>query len=320
MPDRSGLVDLLRDFFEAHEAARHVLEHYEEGRLAFEELRLLVGDDEDSVLYRLKERCHRLFRENEELPAHRGALVDLAIGSLFHEATKFRENFYQRETYGPRMRELRSGAGVESEALFAEFEKILEDVAARLDEGGQEAGALLGEAANELHLLLTSSPASGVVARFLVENAGRAAAVFGVPFDALLGEIHGTPAEGYVCAGRSYLDSGHYPSALGALGAALERGGNGEEITRWMAYARGMAAYLDRDYAESVAQLSRWADASDRDAPAFGRLARDALGRMRQLVEDAEGAPVVRDAESLLRRLDRADAAPPAGAAETSGT
>ena len=72
----------------------------------------------------------------------REALFDLAVGSLFHEAMKFRENFYQREVYGPRVRALRTESGAENEALFREFEKILAAVAQRLDEGAaRERGA-----------------------------------------------------------------------------------------------------------------------------------------------------------------------------------
>ena len=58
-----------------------------------------MGDGEDSVLFRLKERCHALFRGGEqpsEVVMRREALFDLAVGSLFHEAMKFRENLYQR--------------------------------------------------------------------------------------------------------------------------------------------------------------------------------------------------------------------------------
>ena len=46
----------------------------------------------------------------------REVLFDLAVGSLFHEAMKFRENFYQREVYGPRVRALRDAARAEGAA------------------------------------------------------------------------------------------------------------------------------------------------------------------------------------------------------------
>ena len=129
VPNRaSALVDILREFLAAHRLTRRLFARYRSGELRFEELEDLVGDDEHSVLFRLKGRCHALFRRDPGHPAlavRREALFDLAVGSLFHEAMKFRENFYQREVYGPRVRALRTESGGENAALFQEFEKIL---------------------------------------------------------------------------------------------------------------------------------------------------------------------------------------------------
>ena len=84
----------------------------------------------------------------------RAALFDLAVGSLFHEAMKFRENFYQREVYGPRVRALRSAAGEETDALFQEFEKILGIVSTRLVEGLEETETLLAQTSEQRLRLL----------------------------------------------------------------------------------------------------------------------------------------------------------------------
>ena len=100
----------------------------------------------------------------------REALFDLAVGSLFHEAMKFRENFYQREVYGPRVRALRTESGGENAALFHEFEKILSAVAQRLEEGLHESEALLVRTREQLALLLAEHRSNGFVARCLIEN------------------------------------------------------------------------------------------------------------------------------------------------------
>ena len=86
-----------------------------------DEVKALAGDDDGCCLFRLKERCHALFRPREtgsRVRMRREALFDLAVGALFHESMKFRENLYQREVYGPRMRALRSDADAESRARF----------------------------------------------------------------------------------------------------------------------------------------------------------------------------------------------------------
>ena len=103
-PD-SSVIDLIRDFLEAHRRLRAVAARHRSGELQFAEVQSLVGEGEGSVLYRLKERCHNLYRavpvpQDEIGP---GALFDLAVGSLFHEAMKFREGFYQLSAYGPKL-------------------------------------------------------------------------------------------------------------------------------------------------------------------------------------------------------------------------
>ena len=117
----SVLVDILRAFLLADQSMRRIFARYREGVLTFDEVQRLVGDDERSVLFRLKERSHALFRGGDHAPGiatQREALFDLAVGSLFHEAMKFRENLYQRTVYGPKVRALRSQSGPDAAGIF----------------------------------------------------------------------------------------------------------------------------------------------------------------------------------------------------------
>ena len=307
---RTGLVDIVRDFLEAHELMRRLLARFRSGELAFAELGALVSSDEGSVLFRLKERCHALFRPGDPARAatDREALFDLAIGSLFHEAMKFRENYYQREVYGPRMRELRTRASTESDALFREFEKMLAAGSARLEEGLQEAEVLLERTREQLKLLLAERRDDGHVARFLLENAARVEQVFGLDLSALLADLHGDAAAGYALAGHSYVASGYFESAERAFTAAIARGGDREELERLSAYARGMVAYLSRDYAAAADQLGRWLDAGPAEDGDLVDLARAAVSRIGQLVSGSDRERVVAAATALLERLP----APPA--------
>ena len=112
----SGLVDTLREYLEVHERLVELFARFRSGGLAFDSVRDLCDDSPNSPLFRLKERCHALFRDGErsDAPVRREALFDLAVGSLFHEAMKFRENFYQLVVYAPKVRSLReAGAGGE---------------------------------------------------------------------------------------------------------------------------------------------------------------------------------------------------------------
>ena len=300
-----GLVDIAREFLAAHDLSRRLFARHREGALRFEELEEFIGDDEGSVLFRLKERCHASFRAGAEhsLPMHREALFDLAVGSLFHEAMKFRENFYQREVYGPRVEALRSEAGAEEAALFDEFARIQEGVSARLEEGLAETEALLARSVDPLKSLLTAHREDPLVARFLVENAAAIESAFGQPIGDVLADIYGNAASGYLRAGHSLLRSGYYPEAVRALQLAAEQGAAAQETSPLVAYAHGMQAYLARDYAESVARLSDWADAADGKASDLSGLAQDAVVSIRQLAEGEDRERIVRAAGNLLARI-----------------
>ncbi|MGI9589824.1 MAG: hypothetical protein ACR2P8_00545 [Myxococcota bacterium] len=307
-----ALVDIVRDFFEVHRALGSIFLRYRRGELQFEEVQAHFSDDEASPLFRLKERCHALFRGSPEtsiLERHREVLFDLAVGSLFHEAMKFRESFYQREVYGPRVRELRQEAGEEAAALFREFEKILATVSVRLEEGLAETEALLAGSAEQLVVLISQHADNGYVARFLIERSQEVAAVFGRELDAVLTEIYGVPAAGFALAGRSYLKSGYYEESEQALAQAVRRGGDRRSLESACAYARGMAAYLRGDYGSTVAELAVWADTDPKPEITMADLAAGALVKIDQLAVGDDKAQVVEAASRLATRLSEATAA-----------
>jgi tetratricopeptide (TPR) repeat protein len=309
VPSRdAALVDIVREFLAAHRLMQRLFARFRSSELRFEELEDLVGDDEHSVLFRLKGRCHALFRRERSGAAtamQREALFDLAVGSLFHETMKFRESFYQREVYGPRVRALRSESGAESEALFREFEKILSAVSQRLDEGLHESEALLAQTRDQLALLLAENRDNGFVTRCLIENRADVEAVFAEDLDALLARVHGDAASGHRVAGRSYLASGYFAEAEASFARALESGTRCADASRLSAYAQGMTAYLAGDYARSIERLSQWvAEAPGEDAPLAG-IAHAAVSKLGVLVQGAEGKRIAADAGRLLERIAR---------------
>jgi hypothetical protein len=159
MAGQAALVDIVRDFIVVHQRFREIFARFREGSLHFEEVRHLVADSDSSVLFRLKERVHRRFRERDPArPLRRGeALFDLAVGSLFHEALKFRENLYQLEVYGPKVQELRGEVDDGADELLVEFEKILRAAADRLGESLRETETLLEQTRRQLLALLADA-------------------------------------------------------------------------------------------------------------------------------------------------------------------
>jgi hypothetical protein len=302
----ADLVEIVRTFLVAHRTMTRLFGQYRSDELRFAQLQELIGGDESSVLFRLKERCHALFRPRDAESAmamRREALFDLAVGSLYHEAMKFRENFYQREVYGPRVRALRSESAEESDALFREFEKILETVSERLAEGLQETEILIEQTGDQLRVLLAEQSKNGFVVRYLTENRELVEEVFAIPLDKLLTEIAGAAATGFELAGRSYLDSGFYRRAESALTAAIERGGEAEDLDRLLQYARGMAAYLAGDYAECVARLDEWFVRRGESEAKLVDIARVAVSKIDQLAEGEDRERVTAEAAALVERL-----------------
>ena len=159
-----GLVDIVREFLLAHRLLRRLFERHRSGELRFEDVQALAGDTEASVLFRLKERCHALFRAggfDDGLP--RVALFDLAVGSLFHEAMKLRENFYQLEVYAPKVEAARRDAESGTEGLFEEFARILAASRDRLAEAFAESEALLEQTRRQFRVLLRAHRMNGLV-------------------------------------------------------------------------------------------------------------------------------------------------------------
>jgi len=297
------LVDIVRDFVAADRALCDLVSRYRRGELEWQPVRALVADDEESPLFRLKERSHALFRseaEGVQVAPHREVLFDLAVGSLFHEAMKFRENFYQRVVYGPRVRDLKRQAGAEAEALFSEFEKIFEAGADALDTGAAETEALLERSREQLLDLLAQHRQDGHVARYLVTQSEQVEAALGRDLARILEAVYGDEAAGWEVAGRSYVGSGYFEEAGAALREALGRGGSRAQLSPLMDYAAGMAAYMRGEYASSVEHVARWAAADVEREPQLVHQACAALSRMDRLSEEPG---LVRAATGIVAQL-----------------
>jgi len=302
----ASLVDILREFLTAHELLDQLAAKYKRNELSFPELQEFVGDSDFSVLFRLKEKCHSLFRPEaggSSVARPREALFDLAVGSLFHEAMKFREDFYQREVYGPRVRSLRAEAGTEANGLFHEFERILSAVSARLEKGLAETHSLMAQSWGQLRVLLSEQGAEGFVTRFLIERTETLERLGPPGLEELLAAIHGDAVSGYVIAGKSYLSSGHYESAHRVLDIALERGGDRDQVSQLSAYARGMSAYLAGNYSESLVGLNQWAETGSDCDDSLKDLARSAVSSLTRLVEGDERDRTLESAAILLEKL-----------------
>ncbi len=308
---QSAMVDILRDFLAAHRELNDVFRRYREGSLRFEVVQRLVGGDPSSRLYRLKERCHQCFRQRSagDLAAHdRGVLFDLAMGSLFHEAMKLRENLYQQEFYLPRVRTLRTDErhigerDDETAELFEEFEKILSASAKRLDEAVEETEVLLVQTRGQLKWLLQAHKSNGLLARCLYEHEEWVDDVFPERTEGLLAFVYGETAIGYLVAAASYLQSAYFVEALAVIRGRCAEVVEHPQVRRLALYAEGMQAFLSADYPRCIEQLAEWCEAGlEGESAAHVRLATAALAKMPNLL-DGE-APLLGEAKRLHELL-----------------
>jgi hypothetical protein len=315
----SRVVDIVRDFVEAHRLLGEIAARYREGALRFDEVQELVRESESSVLFRLKERCHALYRvaPGHDAPAiGQGALFDLAVGSLFHEAMKFRENFYQRCAYGPQVQALRAVGVPDDSGLIAEFEKILAESAARIDESLAETAVLLLRTVAQFRLLLRQQGANGHLARYLATRGEEVASVIGLSLDELLREVYGSPGHAYALAGLSFLESGFFAEGRAAIARAVEHGEEPAAMSRLLAYADGMQAYLEGRTGDFVERMSQWlADAGLGCERPLAPLAVSALARVGRATPEADelarrAAELAERARALASAPERAPAAP----------
>lgn len=302
-PTEAGLVDIVREFLVVHRLLRRLFERHRRGQLRFEDVMALAGDTEASPLFRLKERCHALFRAGE---VRGDALFDLAVGSLFHETMKLRENLYQLEVYAPKVEAARTQADPGSEGLFEEFARILDASRARLAEAAAECEALLEQTRRQFRGLLVAHGSSGLVARYLIENAALAEEVLAEPIDPFFAGVHGSAADAYAIASRSYLESGYFEEARRTLATALAHDPSRADLLRAVGYAEGMSAYERGRYAEALTHLESWAcEAPPAEEEPFRALAHTAVLRLPPLVDGPDKAELTERAQILARRLER---------------
>ena len=166
------VAQIVREFMEAFVLSRKIGEKRASGALDFADVDRLVEQDEGSVLFRLKEECHSLFRKddtNAYADVQAEELFDLAVGALFHESMKFREGYYTTATYEPRLQRL-IAEGSAAGPLAGVFLQAFEAGRRRMLESEAETEELFRETRDQLLIVLRHMPESGAIARSLLDN------------------------------------------------------------------------------------------------------------------------------------------------------
>ena len=258
------LLEMVRRLLLAEAAFQEIFGKYKEGKLRFSDIGNWVDERGQSLLYNLKEQSHSLFRVGAKGPVHRNEwLLDLAIGSIFHEAMMLRENIYQMEVYRPRYLQFKSKVGktaYEYERNYLQqFERIISRAEQGVQEGMEETRSLFEDAVEQLIDFFKGNSANPYLARFLLEHQPLLQKVYG---DRKAKEIFYLMFEkglldAYSLAGRGYLQSGHYDLASFYFAKALKMDPSDHELQFFMNFSLGMNAYYKNAYSKTMSSFAK---------------------------------------------------------------
>lgn len=255
-----NLLEIVQGLLYCIVSFQEIFKKYREGRLRFLDIEAWVDDKGKSPLYNLKEQSHSFFRNRgKESIRKKEWLLDLLIGSIFHEAMKLRENVYQLECYRPRYLRYRRDIGKTAyeKNYSQQFERIFSKAGQGVLQGMSEIQSLFQDVMEQLVGLFKENSRNPYLIRFLLEHQPMLKKVYGSKmgkewFDLI---FENGLQEAYDRAGRSYLLSGHYDLASFHFSKALTSGPPHNELTFLHYFSLGMEAYYENTYAKA---LSFW--------------------------------------------------------------
>ena len=259
-----NLLEMVRRLLLAEVAFQEIYRKYKEGKLRFSDIGDWVNDKGQSPLYNLKEQSHSLFRGGGKGPVHRNEwLLDLAVGSIFHEAMKVRENIYQMEVYRPRYLQFKSKMGKPAyeyeRDYLQQFERIISRAEQGVQDGMEETRSLFGDAIEQLIDFFKNNSKNPYLVRFLLEHQSLLRRIYGnKKFQGIFNLMFKNGLlEAYYRAGRSYLQSGHYDLSSVYFSKALKMEPSNEELQFFTNFSLGMKAYYKNAYSETMSYFAK---------------------------------------------------------------
>ncbi len=204
------------------------------GRSLYEDVEKLVGSEsEKGALWLLKNLCHRVWPRNTHHPERTGCLVDWLMGSLFHEAVKFKENLYMITSYGTAGSPcLPCGTMAEAEGDIdppgsTDTDIDMQEFSSRIAADIVSQVGIMRGYCDRINFMLremlrdlTRNP---LVIRLLLEKEEKVLELWRESVGELFADIFpGGAVEGFCSAGRSYFAAQWYNRALEAYNRALD--------------------------------------------------------------------------------------------------
>lgn len=255
-----NILEIVRGLLLSEVAFQEILKKYREGRLRFSDIGTWVDDKGQSLLYNLKEQCHSLFRDKGKKTIHQKEwLLDVVIGSIFHEAMRLRENIYQMEVYQPKYLQYKSKVGksdYEKDYLQL-FERIILKTRQGVVEGIDETRSLFHEAMVQLIDLFKEGSKNAFLVRFLLDNLTLLKKVYGSKKAKKIFELMFSKGllDAYRLAGQSYLQSEHYDLSSTYFLKALKVDPHNHSLQFLLNFSLGMNEYYRNAYSRSLSHF-----------------------------------------------------------------
>jgi hypothetical protein len=252
------ILEIVRDYLYSHIRFQFIYEKYRAQTLSFDDIEGFATDKDPTLpLFNLKESCHMLFRyQGDEQSSDEEKLLDLAIGSIFHEAMKLRENLYQLKVYKPRYLQIQNSRQTSEyeKTLLQEFMKIGAKTEKQLAESMMEIKRLFQDTLEQLAHLLPRYKDNTVLIKFLLHNKDLLQQAFGRRrgLKIIADMFPGGLSEAYDVEGRSFLESEHYDLAAEFFSQALKYRTQDQGLKCLYLYARGMNGYYKNRYQDTL--------------------------------------------------------------------
>jgi len=216
--------DVLRDFcLASSELEKRFQEYDQTGLVDFESLRDLTGQEMDKgLLWRLKDTAHHLFRIDPE-DVLIGKFLDWALGYIFHETLKLKEDAYQQQNYAPWFKDLQRREMPEPEHRYChELLQVLFQTRESIEREVKRIRFIVQQCQGMIPVYYHRHRNNALLARFLFNQDDLVRGVFKDGYAALIEGIYeDAPEHMYLLAAQSLRQGGWNRDAQKALGEAL---------------------------------------------------------------------------------------------------
>ncbi len=218
--------DLFKFFCQACDSLEEqFLRFDDDGTVEFGVLRELVGlETNKGLLWRMKDTAHHVFR-NDPHSQLGGQFLDWAMGYIFHETIKLKEDAYQKQNYAPWFHKLYEGDLNESEKeIIEQLFLVLNQTEESMRRESDRIRFIISKCRQLLPYYLNRYSENELLARYIFSENGLVRSVFGDDYDTLIAAIYGDePERMYILASQSLRMGGWTDEAANAVKRAMEK-------------------------------------------------------------------------------------------------